>query len=41
VIDLGARSGARHQVGIVADSTTGSTRADAAFAGLSGQLALD
>jgi glycosyltransferase involved in cell wall biosynthesis len=41
VIDLARAQAARgHQVGIVADSSTGGARADAAFAGLSGQLAL-
>ena len=41
VIDLSRAQAARgHQVGIVADSSTGGARADAAFAGLSGQLAL-
>jgi len=41
VIDLARAQTARgHQVGIVADSSTGGARADAAFASLSGQLAL-
>ena len=41
VIDLARVQAARgHLVGIVADSSTGGARADAAFAGLSGQLAL-
>jgi glycosyltransferase involved in cell wall biosynthesis len=41
VIDLARAQAARgHQVGIVADSSTGGARADAAFASLSGQLAL-
>src|SRR3954466_2264790 len=41
VIDLARAQAARgHQVGIVADSSTGGARADAAFAELSGQLAL-
>ena len=41
VIDLARAQAARgHQVGIVADSSTGGARADAAFATLSGQLAL-
>src|SRR6185295_3207947 len=41
VIDLSRAQVARgHQVGIVADSTTGGARADAAFAALAGQLAL-
>lgn len=41
VIDLARTQAARgHQVGIVADSTTGGARADAAFASLSGALAL-
>ncbi|MEA2872965.1 MAG: hypothetical protein QOH67_2941 [Hyphomicrobiales bacterium] len=42
VIDLSRAQAARgHQVGIVADSSTGGARADAAFASLSGQLALE
>jgi len=41
VTDLARGQAARgHQVGIVADSTTGGERADAAFAALSGDLAL-
>src|ERR1700741_1547583 len=41
VIDLARAQAARgHQVGIVADSSTGGARADAAFESLSGQLAL-
>jgi glycosyltransferase involved in cell wall biosynthesis len=41
VIDLaGAQAARGHQVGIVADSSTGGARADAAFKSLSGQLAL-
>jgi len=41
VIDLaGAQAARGHQVGIVADSSTGGARADAAFESLSGQLAL-
>src|SRR5689334_3466890 len=41
VIDLARAQAVRgHQIGIVADSSTGGTRADAAFASLSGQLAL-
>lgn len=41
VIDLARAQAARgHQVGIVADSTTGGGRADAAFAALAGQLTL-
>ena len=41
VVDLARAQAARgHQVGIVADSTTGGARADAAFASLSGSLAL-
>ena len=41
VIDLARGQAARgHQVGIVADSTTGGERADAAFEALSGDLAL-
>jgi glycosyltransferase involved in cell wall biosynthesis len=41
VIDLAQAQAARgHQVGIVADSSTGGARADAAFASLSHQLAL-
>jgi glycosyltransferase involved in cell wall biosynthesis len=41
VIDLARAQAARgHQVGIVADSTTGGARADAAFASLSDALAL-
>ena len=41
VIDLARAQAARgHKVGIVADSTTGGARADAAFAALPGQLAL-
>ena len=41
VIDLaGAQAARGHQVGIVADSITGGERADAAFASLSGNLAL-
>ena len=41
VIDLARAQVARgHQVGIVADSSTGGARADAAFAALSGELAL-
>jgi glycosyltransferase involved in cell wall biosynthesis len=41
VIDLArAQATKGHQVGIVADSSTGGTRADAAFASFSGQLAL-
>ena len=41
MIDLSRAQVARgHQVGIVADSTTGGARADAAFAALAGQLAL-
>jgi glycosyltransferase involved in cell wall biosynthesis len=41
VIDLARAQAARgHRVGIVADSSTGGARADAAFESLSGQLAL-
>ena len=41
VIDLaGAQAGRGHQVGIVADSSTGGTRAEAAFEALKGQLTL-
>lgn len=41
VVDLARVQAARgHQVGIVADATTGGARADAAFASLSGSLAL-
>ncbi|TMJ04528.1 MAG: glycosyltransferase family 4 protein [Alphaproteobacteria bacterium] len=41
VIDLARAQAARgHKVGIVADSSTGGARADAAFAALSGELAL-
>jgi glycosyltransferase involved in cell wall biosynthesis len=41
VIDLARAQAARgHQIGIVADSSTGGARADAAFESLSGQLAL-
>lgn len=41
VIDLARAQAARgHQVGIVADASTGGARADAAFAGLQGDLAL-
>jgi glycosyltransferase involved in cell wall biosynthesis len=41
VIDLARAQAARgHQIGIVADSSTGGTRADAAFESLKGQLAL-
>src|ERR1041385_5665407 len=41
VIDLAHGQATRgHQVGMVADSSTGGARADAAFAALSGQLAL-
>ena len=41
VVDLARAQAVRgHQVGIVADSSTGGARADAAFAALSGQLAL-
>jgi glycosyltransferase involved in cell wall biosynthesis len=41
VIDLARAQAARgHQIGIVADASTGGARADAAFAALSGQLAL-
>ena len=41
VVDLARAQAARgHQVGIVADSSTGGARADAAFASLSEQLAL-
>ena len=41
MIDLARAQASRgHQVGIVADSSTGGARADAAFAALSGQLAL-
>jgi len=41
VIDLARAQAARgHRVGIVADSSTGGARADAAFASLSGKLAL-
>ena len=41
VIDLARAQAARgHQIGIVADSSTGGARADAAFELLKGQLAL-
>src|SRR3954447_9238826 len=41
VVDLARAQAARgHQIGIVADSSTGGARADAAFDALSGQLAL-
>src|ERR1043165_5845435 len=41
VIDLARTQAARgHKVGIVADSSTGGTRADAAFESLNGRLAL-
>jgi glycosyltransferase involved in cell wall biosynthesis len=41
VLDLARTQAARgHQVGIVADSSTGGTRADAAFESLKGELAL-